>query len=82
MLKKYTDWHNSLTPFKRIGVSFILNWFFWLAAWLIAEKIFFEEKISWKDHFIHATWMSFFMTMPFSWKAIKELFKFKNNSNL
>lgn len=81
MIKKYKDWYSSLTPFKRLAVSFILNWFYWLIAWLIADQFFFEEKHSIQYHLFHATWMSFIMTMPFNWKKIKELFKFKRNLN-
>ena len=81
MIKKYKDWYYSLTPFKRLVVSFIVNWFYWLIVWLIADQFFFEEKHTLKNHLFHATWMSFFMTVPFSWKVIKELFKLKRNSN-
>lgn len=81
MIKKYKDWHSSLTPFKRLLVSFMMYWFYWLIAWLIADQFFFEEKYSWWYHIFSATWMSFFMTVPFSWKVIKELFKLKRNSN-
>lgn len=81
MIKKYKDWYSSLTPFKRLAVSFILNWFYWLIAWLIADQFFFEEKHSIRYHLFHATWMSFFMTMPFNWKVTKELFMYKRNSN-
>ncbi|HZH01120.1 MAG TPA: hypothetical protein VEY32_08560 [Flavisolibacter sp.] len=75
MIKKYNEWYKGLTPLKKLVVSFILNWLYWLIAWLIAEQFFFDEKRSWKYHVFHATWMSFFMTIPFHWKELKQIFK-------
>ena len=75
MVKKYNEWYNSKTPLKRLIISFILNWFYWLIAWLIAEQFVFDEKRSWKYHVFHATWMAFFMTIPFNWKELKQIFK-------
>ena len=63
------------TPLKRLTVSFILNWLYWLIAWLIVERFLFDEKHSWKYHIFHATWMSFFMTIPFNWNELKDIFK-------
>lgn len=75
MIKKYNKWYNSLTPLKKLIISFILNWFYWLIAWLIAEQFVFDEKRSLKYHVFHATWMAFFMTIPFNWKELKQIFK-------
>lgn len=75
MIKRYNNWYRSLTPLKKLAVSFILNWVYWLIAWLIAEHFVFDEKRSWKYHVFHATWMSFFMTIPFNWKELKQIFK-------
>ncbi len=75
MIKRYNNWYKSLTPLKKLIVSFILNWIYWLIAWLIAEQFVFDENRSWKYHVFHATWMSFFMTIPFNWKEIKQIFK-------
>lgn len=74
MIEKYNNWYKRLTPLKRLIVSFILNWFYWLIAWLIVEQFLFDEKRSWKYLVFHATWMSFFM-IPFSWKELKQIFK-------
>lgn len=82
MLKKYYNWYNNLKPFKKFTVSFFLNWLYWFVAWLIAEEFIYEEKRSLKYQFFHATWMSIIMTIPFSWKALKQIFKpEKNNIN-
>jgi hypothetical protein len=75
MFKKYSNWYRNLTPLKKLLVSFILNWIYWLTAWLIAEKFFFDERRSWRYHAFHATWMAFFMTIPFNWKELKMIFK-------
>ncbi|PJE45703.1 MAG: hypothetical protein CUR34_12765 [Sediminibacterium sp.] len=80
MIKKYTEWHNGLTPLKRFFVSFMLNWLYWLIAWLIADEFFFDEKHSWKYHILHATWMALFITIPFSWREVKQIFKRPYNS--
>jgi len=63
-----------LPPLKQLAISFILNWFFWLITRLLADQFIFDEKRSWKSHFFHATWMSFFMTIPFNWKELKQIF--------
>ena len=81
MIKKYSKWYRNLTPLKRLTVSFILNWFYWLIASLIAEQFFFDENRSWNYHFFHATWMAFFMTIPFNWKEIKQIVKPHNQKN-
>ncbi len=79
LFKKYEKWFSNLTPLKKLTVSFILNWFYWLIAWLIAEQFIFDENRSWKYHFSHATWMAFFMTIPFNWKELKQIFKTENS---
>jgi hypothetical protein len=81
MIKKYTNWYKALTPFKKLAASFILNWFYWLTAWLIAEQFIFDESRSWKYHLFHATWMSFFMTISFNWKVLEQIFKPQNEKN-
>jgi hypothetical protein len=78
MLKKYNNWYISLTPFKRLVVSFILNGIYWLLAWLIAEQFFFDNKRSWKYHVFHATWMSTCVIILFNWKDLKQIFKPKH----
>ena len=75
MIKRYNEWYRRLTPLKKLVASLILNWIYWLMAWLIAEQFVFDEKRSWKYHVFHATWMSFFMTIPFNWKELKQIFK-------
>jgi hypothetical protein len=75
MFKLYNEWYGSLTAFKRLAVSFILNWVYWFIAWLIAEEFFFDEKSSWSYLVFHATWMSFFMTISFNWKELKQIFR-------
>lgn len=75
MIKKYNEWYSGLTPSKKLLVSFVLNWFYWLIAWLIAEQFIFDETRSWKYHVFHATWMAFFMTLPFNWKELKQIFR-------
>ena len=75
MFKKYINWYKSLSPLKKLIVSFILNWFYWLIGWLIAEQFIFDEKLSWTNHAFHATWMALFMTIPFNWKEIKQIFR-------
>ena len=75
MIKKYRTWYNNLTPLKQFAVSLILNWFYWLTAWLILERFFFDKQRSWSYHIFHATWMSFFMTIFLEWKTTKALFK-------
>ncbi len=82
MIKKYNKWFSDLTPLMKWTVSFILNWFYWLTAWLIAEQFFFVENRSWKYHFFHATWMSLLMTGLFNWKDFKQIFKPRNPKNL
>ena len=78
MIKSYTNWYRNLTALKRLALSFILNWLYWLTAWLIAEQFVFDEQRSWKYHVFHATWMSFFMTLLFNWKELKQIFKRQN----
>ena len=81
MIKKYNEWYSNLTPSKKLTVSFILNWFYWLIAWLVAEQLLFDEKRSWKYHVLHATWISFFMTILFNWKELKQFFKPQRQKN-
>ena len=75
MIKKYIELYKGLTPLKKLVVSFILNWFYWLIVWLIAEHFVFGEQRSWKYHVFHATWLSFFMIIPFNWKELKQIFQ-------
>ena len=81
MIKSCTNWYRNLTALKRIVVSFILNWLYWLTAWLIAEYFVFDEQRSWKYHVFHATWMSIFMTIPFNWNELKQIFKPQNRES-
>ncbi|MCG9899841.1 MAG: hypothetical protein MH132_07565 [Hydrotalea sp.] len=69
------DWHTGLSPVKRLVVSFAFHWTYWSIAWLVAEHFIFEEQRSWKYLLFHATWMSACMTIPFSWKDWKVIFK-------
>ncbi len=71
MFAQLTHWYQALTPLKQLIISFLLTWIFWLAAWLIGERVFFDESMSWAYHFFHATWMAFFTIVPFNWKRIK-----------
>jgi len=71
-----------LPPLKQLAISFILNWFFWLITRLLADQFIFDEKHSWKSNLFHATWMSFFMTIPFNWKLIKKLFQFQKKDSI
>ena len=75
MFKKYNDWYKNLPTLKRLILAFIFNWFYWLAAWLLAEKFFFDEVRSWSYHFFHATFMAFFMTVLSNWKGLKSVVK-------
>jgi len=81
-INKINQWVRKQPPVKQLAISFISNWLFWLISWLLAEQFFFEETRSWKYHFFHATWMSFFMTIPFNWKLIKKLFQSQNKDSI
>lgn len=74
-LNKIRELFRKQPPLQTLIFSFSLNWIFWLIAWLLAEQFIFEEKRSWNYHIFHATWMSFFMTIPFNWKELKQIFK-------
>lgn len=74
MFKRLMTWYKGLTPVKRLLLSFLLNWIYWLFAWKLAEQFIFEETRSWDYHLFHATWMSFFMTLLFNWRDIKLIF--------
>ena len=81
MIRKYNEWYKRLTPFKKLMISFILNWMYWLLAWLVAEQFVFDEKHSWKYRVFHATWMALFMLIPFNWNELKQIFKPNNERN-
>lgn len=74
MFKQYYRWHNDLIPLKRWFVSFMINWIYWLFAWLILEQFFYDEKQSWKYILGHTKWMSLIMTGLFKWKDLKQIF--------
>lgn len=75
MFAQLSLWYKSLSSLKQFMLSFFLNWIFWLAAWLVGERIFFDEQMSWAYHIFHATWMTFFTTVFSNWRKIKALFK-------
>jgi len=81
LIKKYSKWFSELSPLQKWVVSYILNWFFWLFAWLIAEKFVFDETRSWKYPIFNATWMAFFFTFSLLWEEIKQIFKPQNPKN-
>jgi uncharacterized membrane protein YkgB len=81
LIKKYSKWFSELSPLQKWVVSYMLNWFFWLFAWLIAEKFVFEETRSWKYLIFHATWMAFIFTFSLLWEVIKQFFKPQNSKN-
>lgn len=81
MIKKYSKWFSDLSPLQKWSVSYMLNWFFWLFAWLIAEQFVFDETRSWKYLIFHATWMAFIFTFPLLWEVIKQIFKPWNLKN-
>ena len=81
MIEKYSKWFSDLSPLQKWSVSYILNWFFWLFVWLIAEQFFFEETRSWKYLIFHATWMAFIFTFSLLWEVIKQIFKPQNKKN-
>ena len=81
MIKKYSKWFSDLSPLQKWAVSYMLNWFFWLFAWLIAEQFVFDETRSWKYLIFHATWMAFIFTFPLLWEVIKQIFKPWNLKN-
>ena len=80
MFSKYSNWYKSLHPLKQLTVFFTINWFYWLLAWVIAEKFFLNEQHSWVWHIFHAVWMAFFWTIIFNWKKSKSLFKRNHQS--
>lgn len=75
MIRKYANWYNSLTSFKKLGVSFSITWIYWFIMWLIISKFILDESHSIGYHIFHATWMAFFMNILFSWKNLKLLVK-------
>lgn len=81
MIRKYSKWFSDLSRLQKWSVSYMLNWFFWLFAWLIAEQLFFDETRSWKYHFFHATWMAFIFTFPLLWEYVKQIGKTQNPKN-
>ena len=81
MIKKYRKWFSDLSPLQKWSVSYMLNWFFWLFAWLIAEQFVFEETRSWKYLIFQATWMAFIFTFSLLWEVIKQIFKPQNTKN-
>jgi len=81
MIKKYRKWFSNLSPLQKWAVSYMLNWFFWLFVWLIAEQFVFEETRSWKYLIFHATWMAFIFTFSLLWEVIKQFFKPQNSKN-
>ena len=81
MIKKYSKWFSDLSPLQKWAVSYILNWFLWLFAWLIGEQLFFDETRSWKYPVFHATWMSFIRTFSYIWEELKNIFKPRNSKN-
>ena len=81
MIKKYSKWFSDLSPLQKWSVSYMLNWFFWLFAWLIAEQFVFEETRSWKYLIFQATWMAFIFTFSLLWEVIKQIFKPQNTKN-
>jgi hypothetical protein len=81
MIKKYSKWFSDLSPLQKWAVSYILNWFLWLFAWLIGEQLFFDETRSWKYPVFHATWMSFISTFSYIWEELKQIFKPRNSKN-
>jgi hypothetical protein len=81
MIKKYSKWFSDLSHLQKWAVSFMLNWFLWFFAWLIAELLFFDETRSWKYRIFHATWMAFIFSFPLLWEAIKQFFKPRNSKN-
>lgn len=64
-----------IAPLKKVCTSFILNWCYWLTVRIILKEFVFDEERSWQYHLIHATCMSFFMTVFSNWKTVKAIFK-------
>jgi len=81
IIKKYSKRFSNLSPLQKWAVSYMLNWFLWLFAWLIGEQFIFDETRSWKYHVFHATWMAFIFTFPLLWEAIKQMIKSRNPKN-
>lgn len=75
MIKKFSNWYQNLTPLKKLSVSFVLNWVYWLIAWMIADHFLFNENHPWKYHVFHATWMASFFTIFYNWKNLKQIIK-------
>ena len=74
MLLKFRNWKNNLAPAKQLVVSFMVNWVYWLVAWLIFEKLKFLSPHSVKYHIFHAIWMAGFILVFQKWKLIKQVF--------
>lgn len=81
MIRKYSKWFSDLSRLQKWAVSYMLNWFLWLFAWLIAEQLFFDETSSWKYRIFQATWMAFIFTFSLLWEEIKQIFKPRNPKN-
>jgi len=81
MLMRLHNWYKNLTPLQQLGILFIINWIIWFIGSLIEESVFYNEEHSWIYHIFNATWMAFFMTIPFNWKKVKFLFKKQPDRN-
>lgn len=79
MFEKHYDNYKRLSPLKKLIVSYIINWIFWLLAWLILGQFILNDKQSYGYHLFHATWMSFFTTITFNWKEIKQILNQQKN---
>lgn len=64
MIKKFNRWLESLIPWKRHVISFILNWLFIAIAFYVMENFILHNYRSWTERLIMVTFMTIFLWVP------------------
>ncbi len=75
MFKRLHRWYKTLTPLKRLAITFVIFWSLWFILGLVGDKWFLEIDRSIVYHLIHAIWMALIFCIFYEWKTIRAPFK-------
>jgi hypothetical protein len=73
---KIKSWYKGLPVKQQMIVFFLVQWFYWFAAWILFDFVWPDEKpASILSMLFKASWMAIWMTVIFNWSKIKQLRK-------
>ncbi|MBB5286565.1 hypothetical protein HNQ92_004726 [Rhabdobacter roseus] len=75
LFNRFKNWKGSLSPLKRLFVSFVIFWFFNLILHVVIFHFMPRIDYSLSYHLVYTFFLTILFTLLFKWKELKDVFK-------